>query len=157
MAGQGVNGKQDNVDQENQAADANAKLPVEKETLDRVVPQENQEKNREIKKIAMHILQNKWKSRFATIFAVGGLAHSARRRIEKKCAIVRFTVVVTRGAKYQGTRQHQKRGRERPPVMLRIDERGIKRRKIRSPRIVSVFKGPQRGINAKTAQQNDYW
>src|ERR1700686_3045646 len=156
MAGQRIDGKQDNVDQQNQAADADAKLPVEKETLDRVVPQENQEKNREIKKIAMHILQNKWKGRFAAIFAIGGLAHGARGRIEKKCAIVSFAVVVTGGAKSQGTRQHQKRGRERPPMMLRIDERGIKRRKIRSPGIVSAFERAQCGIHAKAAEQNDY-
>src|ERR1700722_6831806 len=157
MARQGVNGKQDDVEQKNQAAHANAKLPVEEKTFDRVVPQKNQENNREIKKIAVHILQNKRKRRFAAIFAAGGLAHGARGRIEKKCAIVRFAVVVAGGAKSQRPRQHQKRGRKRPPVMLRIDERGIKRRKIRSPRIVSAFESPQRGVNAKTAQQNDYW
>src|ERR1700692_668550 len=90
MARQRVNGKQDNVEQQNQAADANAKLSVEEKTLDGVMPQKNQEKNREIKKIAMHILQNKWKGRFAAIFAVGRLAHGTRGRIKKKCAVVRF-------------------------------------------------------------------
>src|ERR1700688_3821236 len=112
MARQRVNGKQDNVEQQNQAADANAKLSVEEKTLDRVMPQKNQEKNREIKKIAMHILQNKWKRRFAAIFAVGRLPHGARRRIEKKCAIVSFAIVITSGAKSERTCQHQKRGRK---------------------------------------------
>src|ERR1700688_4927522 len=106
MARQRVNGKQGNVEQQNQAADANAKLSVEEKTLDRVMPQKNQEKNREIKKIAMHILQDKWKDRFAAIFAVGGLSHGAARRTEKKCAIVSFAVVVTGGAKSKRTRQH---------------------------------------------------
>src|ERR1700676_5100582 len=135
MARQRVDGKQSNVNQQNQAANTNAELPIEEKSFDRVMPQENQEKNRKIKKIAMHILQDKWKGRFAAIFAVGRLAHGARGRVEKKCGIVRLAVVVTGAAKSQRTRQHQKRGRKRPPVMLRIDEWGIKRRKIRSPRI----------------------
>src|ERR1700676_3053331 len=111
MARQRVNGKQDNVEQQNQAADANAKLSVEEETIDRVMPQKNQEKNREIKKIAMHILQNKRKGGFAAIFAVGRFANGTRGRIEKKCAVIGFAVVVTGGAKSQRTHQHQKRGK----------------------------------------------
>src|ERR1700722_13305821 len=103
MAGQRVDGKQDNVDQQNQTADANAKLPVEEKAFDRIVPQENQKNNRQVKKIAMHILQNKWKGRFAAIFPIGRFTHGARGRIEKKCAIVSFAVVVTGGAKSQRT------------------------------------------------------
>src|ERR1700722_11551007 len=110
MARQGVDGKQDNVDQKNQAAHANPKLPVEEKTFDCVMPQENQENNREVKKIAMHILQNKWKGGFAAIFAVGGLANGTRGGIEKKCPIVSFAVVITGGAKSEGTRQHQQSG-----------------------------------------------
>src|ERR1700676_3497166 len=111
MARQRVDGKQSNVNQQNQAANTNAELPIEEKSFDRVMPQENQEKNREVKKIAMHILQDKWKGRFAAIFAVGRFANGTRGRIEKKCAVIGFAVVVTGGAKSQRTHQHQKRGK----------------------------------------------
>src|SRR5450432_2797888 len=104
----------------------------------------------------MHILQDKRKRGLAAIFAFGGLAHGAGRRIEKKSAIVRFAVVVAGGAKPERAGEHQQSGRKRPPVMLRIDQRRIKGRKVRAPAVKSTFESAQRGVQTKTSEHNNY-
>src|SRR2546429_2944470 len=40
--------------------------------------------------------------------------------------------------------------------MLRVDERRIKGREIRSPGIVGIFEGAERGVNTESAEHNDH-
>src|SRR2546422_907024 len=77
-------------------------------------------------------------------------------RVEEKRAVVGFAVVVARSAKAQRANENQQCWRERPPAMLRVDERRIKGREIRSPGIVGIFEGAERGVSAKTAEHNNH-
>ena len=40
-------------------------------------------------------------------------------------------------------------------VLVNIDERRIKGREIRTPEIVGIFEGAERGVSSKTAENND--
>src|ERR1700694_3110228 len=107
MARQRVEGKQDHVEQQNQAANADTKVSVEEKSIDGIVPQESQKYNREIQKVAVHILQNEREGRLPAIFSFGRFSHRARRGIEEKCAVIRFAVVIAGGAKSQWARENQ--------------------------------------------------
>src|SRR6185437_4755916 len=86
--------------------------------------------------------------------AVSGLADGTGRRIEKKRAVIRFAVVVARRAKSQRPAQNQYRRRKRPPVMLRINQRRIKRREVRSPFVEMPLERTERRINRNQAKTN---
>ena len=156
MARQRVDGKQDHIHQQNQRAHADAKLPVKEESADRVVPQKSQKNNRQIQEIAVHILQNEretWSRRDTCDCAV---RRPRRPADQEKTPGNMLCGSNSRWREIPAARQNQKRGRKWPPVMLRIDQRRIKRRKIRSPGIVCAFEGPQRRVNSKSSQQNKY-
>ena len=101
----------------------------------------------------MDVLQDQWKFCFAAI-AVSWLADRACRRIKKKCTVIRFAVVIARGAKSQRPAQNQYRRRKRPPVMLGINQRRIKRREVRSPFVEMALERTERRINRKQPQAN---
>src|SRR5579872_2253597 len=121
-----------------------------------VVPEKSKEHEREIEKVAVNILQNERKLRFALVFAFGRLAHGASRWIEEKRAVISLAVVVAGGAKTERAGEDEQRGRKSPPVMLRIDERRIERRKVWPPLEIRALESTQRGINTKTTKQNNY-
>ena len=121
MAGKCVDRQQDDVHQHHQRAHADAELPAEIKGHDRVVPEERHEDHRDVKEIAVHILQDERKRRLALILAMAALAHRARRWIEEESSVVRFAVVVTGQAKAERPAENQDRRGKRPPVVLRID------------------------------------
>src|SRR5260370_3984018 len=100
----------------------------------------------------MQVLQDKRKCRFA---AVGALAFADRagRRINEICAVISFAVVVAGGTKSQWKDQDQKRGRPRPKVVLRIDQRRVKRSQIRAPGVVGAFEGAVGCVDTKRPQE----
>ncbi len=108
MAGKSVERKQDNVESEDERADSDAEVAVEEEGTNGVVPEETDKENREVKEIAMNILQDERKSRFATIIAACRFTYRAGWRIEEKGAVKRLAVVVTSAAKASaGENGHQ--------------------------------------------------
>src|SRR6266436_384731 len=118
----------------------------------------------------MDILQDERKSGFASIVATREFAtieakpllvatrefaDCAGGGIEKESAVIGFAVVVARGAKPQRASKNQESRWEWPPMMLRVNERRIERREIRSPRIVGILEGTKRRVDAETAEDND--
>src|SRR5882762_224505 len=106
MARQRISRQQNNIDKQYQRAQAHAEFPVKIEREKNVLPQEDQEQNREVQKIAMNVLQNEWKSRLTFVISFP-FAHRASRRILKKRAIVCFSVVIAGRAKAQRPTQNQ--------------------------------------------------
>src|SRR6266436_8168360 len=155
MAGKSVERKKNDVESEDEGADADAEGAIEEEGANGVVPEKNDEQNRKVEEIAMDILEDKRKCCFAAIVAARGFADGAGGRVQEKRAVVGFAVVVARGAKAQRANKNEQRRREWPPVMQGIDERRIKRREVRAPLVILAFKGAQCGINAETAEHND--
>src|SRR5580693_3888885 len=156
MAGKRVEREQDDVCGQDKCADADAKVAVEVEGDDGVVPEKQDEHDRQVKKIAVNILQDKRKLRFPLILAIGRFTHSACRRIEKKRAVVSFAVVIARSAKPERSREDEQCRRKFPPMMQRIDQRRIKRGKIRPPFIKFAFKCTQRGVKSKAAEKKNH-
>src|SRR5260370_32972379 len=103
----------------------------------------------------MGVLKGVGKSCFGAIIPARRFTNGAGRGIEEKRAVVGFAVVVARSAKAQRASKNQERRGEWPPVMLRVDERRIERRQIRSPGIVGIFEGAKRGIDAKATEHNN--
>src|SRR6266481_1125887 len=123
MTGKRVERKERNVDRQDERADTNSEMALEKERADGVVPKKNDEQNREIEKVAMDILEDERKRGFPAIIAAGRLANGTSGRIEEKRAVVRFAVIVAGRAKAERSSENQQCRREWPPVMLRVDQR----------------------------------
>src|ERR1700704_5830610 len=112
MAGKQIHRKQHNVHQQNQCANADAKMqlligPQEPEGSDGVIPEEAQEDDGAIKKIAMEILQDKRKTGFAAIVSMCRLAHGAARRVQEERAIVSLAIVIAGHAEAEGKSQNE--------------------------------------------------
>src|SRR5437016_12693264 len=84
----------------------------------RVVPENDQKDDRDIKKIAMEILQDKRKARFANVAIRMRLANGASGRIQKEGAVISFAIVIAGRAKTERRPQNQHRRRQRPPLGL---------------------------------------
>src|SRR5712692_9924728 len=82
---------------------------------DRVVPENEEKDDGDVKKITMQVLQDEGKTGFAAIAMRVRLAHRASGRIKKESAIVSLAVVVAGGAKTERCPQDQNRRRQRPP------------------------------------------
>src|SRR6266446_227900 len=127
MAGEGINGQKDYVEQQEQAADPYAESSTKKEPANRVAPKKDEEDEPHIKKVAMKVLQNKRKSSLASVPVLPALTHRARRRIQKESAVVSLPIVVAGDPESQRPNQNQQRRGQRPPPVVRINERGVKR------------------------------
>ena len=101
----------------------------------------------------MQVLENKWERRLAPITVWPSFADRACRRIKKERTIISFAVVVTGGAKSERRPENQYRGRERPPAWP--NQRRVKRRKVRTPFVVTIFKCPPRRIDAERSKHDD--
>src|SRR5882672_7642560 len=128
MAGGQVQGEQHNVYQQNQCANADAKMqlligPREPEGSDGVIPEEAQEDDGAIKKIAMEILQDERKTGFAAIVSMRRLAHGAARRVQEERAIVSFAIVIAGHAEAERESQNEECRRIMPPVVRSVDQR----------------------------------
>src|SRR5437588_11482464 len=84
----------------------------------RVVPEDDQKDDCDIKKIAMEILQNERKARLPTVTMRMRLADRASRWIEKERAVISFAIVIAGGAKPERRPQNQDSRRQRPPLWL---------------------------------------
>src|SRR5947208_11733548 len=122
MTRQSVERKQNDVCEQHQRSDADAEVFSSRrwkpKSSNRVVPENHQKDDGDIKKVAMKVLEDERKTRLAAITMRMRLAHGASRRIKKERAIVSLTVVVTRGTKTERRPQNQNRGRQRPPFRL---------------------------------------
>src|SRR5260221_1989954 len=153
VAGERVEREEADIQEHDYCAEADAEFAAEEEGFYGVVPEEAEKNNREIKKVAMNVLQDKWKRSFATIvFANGGFANGAGRRIEKKGAVVGFAVVVAGGAKAERRAENEDGGRELPPTEGK--KRRIKRGEIGSPLVELAFEGAEGGVNAEATEED---
>src|ERR1700733_4682654 len=118
MARKCVGRQQDNVHQHDQGANADSEFTVEIEREDRVIPEKGDEYHRDVKEVAVHILQDERKRCFTAIVPAPTLTHGARRRVQQKSAVNRFAVVIAGSAETQRPGENQYRRRKRPPVML---------------------------------------
>lgn len=126
VAGKRVQREHDDVDAHDQSAEADSEMAIEIVGEDGVVPEKSKEHEREVEEIPVKILEDKRKSRFALVVAFGRLTDGASGRIEKKCAVVGFAVVVAGCAKTKRSSKDEQRGGKLPPMMMGIDKRRIK-------------------------------
>jgi hypothetical protein len=152
VAGEQIQGQQNDVDQEDDGSEPNVKVALIPESFNCVLPQKDKEDDRSIEKIAVQVLQDEWKLCLAPILLPPGwLTHGAARRIGEKCTIVGFAVVIAGHAESQGEGKDQERRRPFPEMMVSINQRRIKGGKIGAPGIKVSFEGAQGGVNAKAA------
>src|SRR5579872_6641230 len=108
MAGKGIERKQDDIRQHHQATNADKEVAVVLKCQHYVIPEKRQEHDRQIKTVAMQVLQDERKPGFALVaFPHCGLADRTRWWIGKKRAVIRLAVVVAGRAKTQRTAQNQ--------------------------------------------------
>src|SRR3989442_1772675 len=100
----------------------------------------------------MQVLENQRKRSFTLVTVWTHFADGARRWVEKESAIVSLAIIVTRGAEAERRPENQYRGRERQPA--RPEKRRIKRRKVRTPFVVTIFKCPPRRIDAERTEHD---
>src|SRR5271168_2505845 len=129
-------------------------MAIKEESAHSVVPKKGEEENRQVEKIAMQVLQDKRKFRFARIGALA-LANAAGGRIEEKGAVISLAVVVAGGAKAQRSGENQKSGRKRPPMMEWVNQRRIEGGKVRSPLVETALECAECRVNSKPAENND--
>src|SRR5215471_17564570 len=103
----------------------------------------------------MDVLQNERKAGLSAVCSPAAFAYGTSWRVQKKCSIVCLSVVVAGRAESEGAGQNQERRGKAPPVVLRVDQRGIKRRNVGPPLIELPFEGPEGCINAKRTQNDD--
>src|SRR5437588_7457517 len=96
----------------------------------------------------MHVLEDERELRLSAVGALA-LADRAGRRIHEIRAVISLAVVVAGGTKSQRKDKDQKRRRQRPEMVLRIDQRRIEGRKIGSPGIIGTLESPVRRINTE--------
>src|SRR5438270_2169835 len=104
----------------------------------------------------MRVLQDEGKLSFAQVAAPGFFRDCAARGIEKKGAIIGFAIVVASNTKTERAPQNQQRGRKWPVVVMDIDQRRIKRRKIWSPLEVRPLKRPEGCVDTEPAEDHNY-
>jgi len=84
VAGQSINRQQNYVEKQNQGADSHSDASVKEERAERVTPEKDEEDARRIQKVAMEVLQNKWKRSLAPVVMPLGLADRTRGGSRKK-------------------------------------------------------------------------
>jgi hypothetical protein len=125
VAGQGINRKKDHIEEQNKGANSYSHPPVKKESVERVVPQKEEEDESHIQEVAVQVLKNKRKRSLSSVTVFAAFANGTGGRIEKKSPIVGLSIVVARYPKTQRPNQNQERRRERPPAMVRVNQRRI--------------------------------
>ena len=155
VARKSVGGEEADVDEHDDRTEADAEFAVEYECLYGVVPEKTDKEDGEIEKVTMDVLQDEGKTSFAAIiFAESGLSYGAGGRVEKKGAVVGFAVVIAGGAKAERCAEDENRRGKLPPTEGKQGR--IKRRKVRPPFEESAFKGAGGGVEAETAEKNNY-
>src|SRR5882762_5234922 len=155
VAGQRINCQQAHVHQQNQSADAYSKSAIEDESAVRIVPKKAEEDDRRVEEVSVKVLKNERECGLAAILARAGLPDRTGGWIQKECAIVRFPIVVAGGPESQRPHQNQQRRRKWPPPVMRINQRRIKRREIRSPFVKFPFEGPGSCIESESTEKDE--
>src|SRR5688572_28681076 len=109
VARERVERKQNDVGEQDQRTNPDSEAAIKPERVNRVVPENDQEDERNVEKVAMQVLQDEWKGSLAAIPVRAAFADCARGRIEKERAVVSLAIVVTGGAKTQGATQDENR------------------------------------------------
>src|SRR5215472_12495777 len=94
------------------------------ERPDSVIPEETYKDKGKIQRVAVQVLQNEREAGLAAVVALL-FAHGARGRIEQRRPVQSFAVVVAGSPEAERASQNQKCRRQRPPVVMRIDERRV--------------------------------
>src|SRR5437016_10718873 len=95
MTAESVTAKKDDVDRENDCADANAEPAIEPDRFPNVVEQDQNKNQREIKKVTMNVLHDERERSLAPVCR-SWFANGAARRIRPKRFVVRAAIVITR-------------------------------------------------------------
>src|SRR6266704_2567690 len=69
VTGESVEGEQGHVQRQDDRTDTHSKVTIKKERAEGIVPEKDEEQNREVEEIAVNILEDKRKRGFATIVA----------------------------------------------------------------------------------------
>src|SRR6267154_5102859 len=107
MAGKGVERKKRDIDRQDQRANADSEMAVEEKGVNGVVPKKKDEQHREIKEVAMDVLQNEWEGSLAAIIAACRFTDGASWRVEEEGAIKRFAIVIASRAKTERAGENQ--------------------------------------------------
>src|SRR6266404_461791 len=153
-----VTTEQNDVDREHNRANANAERTPAARHIDKpecfpnIIGQDQNEKKREIKKVAVNVLHDERERTFAEI-SFARFADRAGRRVCPKRFVISATIIITGEPKFARSPQNQKRGRKNkprgPPVWLRAEPtvrriaknfRRIKRRDIVAKMIMGSLK-----------------
>src|SRR6266508_5604889 len=112
-----VSAQQININRKHDCADADAERTLaadwidEPESFPHIIGQNENKNERDVKKVAMHILHDERERALAKI-CFARLAHGACWWIRPKRLVVRAPIVVTRESKAAGRPKDQQRGRE---------------------------------------------
>src|SRR5262245_1281094 len=87
-----VAGDQDDVDRENDAADADAELAIEEERLERVFAEQEDEQQREVERVAMDVLDQQKRALAAVLALARERPDRTARRRRGERAVVRLAV-----------------------------------------------------------------
>src|SRR5713101_5443925 len=134
MTGKQIQRQQDDIHQQDNRTHAYPEAVVKKEAADRIMPEKRDEYHRQIKKIAVQVLQDERELGLAEILAPRFFGNRATRRIKKEIA-----VVVARGPEPQRPTQNQQCRRQFPPVVMGINQRRVERREIRAPLVIRAL------------------
>ena len=94
MTAKSVTAEQNDVDREHDCADADAKSIIEPKRLPNVIAQDQNENEREIQKIAVHILHDERERSLAQIL-FARFADRARGRVRPESFVVRAAIIIT--------------------------------------------------------------
>src|SRR5262249_20789445 len=114
-----IGSEQDHVHDQNQRSNANTEMPVvvgasKKHPLDRVIRENDDKKECQIKKVSMDVLQDQREFALAAVTRTR-FANGACRRVCPERLVVSTAVVVARQAKSTGCPQNKQSGRDKQP------------------------------------------
>src|SRR6266568_8199755 len=77
VAGESVKGEQSHVQRQDDRTNTHSKATIKKERAEGILPEKNEEQNREVEKIAVNILEDERKRSFTAIIAAREFANRA--------------------------------------------------------------------------------
>src|SRR6266705_4831878 len=120
MTSEGVAAKKHNVDRQDDRSDADAERNLASRWIDEphrfpdVNREDDDEGEREIKKVAVHVLHDQGERALAEI-RLARFAYSASGRVRPETLVIGAAVVITGETKTAGRPQDQERGRKQKP------------------------------------------
>ena len=152
VAREGVEREEGGVEEQGERppADADAEPAIrlrEDEAPDHVVPEDDEDHERQVHEVAMQVLEDERELELAAVALALDLAHRAGGRIAEERPVVGLAVVVAGGAEAERRPQDQDGGRDRPPRGL--EERRVEGREIVSELVVIALEGGPGGIETE--------